>query len=135
MQSKDGLNRPDAPGLGEFSNPPLSRFVDEHPALVEELRQFDLVRLVSLVGGLLVHPGWQGSSIRLQVLQHLAVATASGRREPRALDLQRWLNELGQGFAGKVEDPAEDVFVSRIILPDRVCLIFRGTDEGSTYYL
>jgi hypothetical protein len=135
MQSKDGLNRPDAPGPGEFSNPPLSRFVDEHPALVEELRQFDLVRLVSLVGGLLVHPGWQGSSIRLQVLQHLAVATASGRREPRALDLQRWLNEFGQGFAGKVEDPAEDVFVSRIILPDRDCLIFRGTDEGSTYYL
>jgi hypothetical protein len=135
MQSKDGFGGSDGPPPGDLSSPLLRRFADEHSLLSEELHQFDLVQLASLVGGLLTHPGWQGSSIRLQVLQHLVLGNASGRRQPTVRELERWLNDLGQGFAGQLEDPAEDVFVSRVILPDRDCLIFRGTDEGADFYL
>lgn len=135
MQAKDDADCAGAPIPGDLSNPPLARFFDEHAALVEDLSRFDVAQLVSYVGGLLTRPEWHGSTLRLKLLQHLVTASARGGRRSEATDLKRWLVELGEGFAGQLEDPAEDVFVSRVILPDRDCLIFDGTDDAPAYYL
>jgi hypothetical protein len=118
-----------------LSNPDFERLFEAHASLVAELSRYDPAKLISYVGGLMTSPGWQASTLRLEVLQHLTVATAEGTKNPKPANLKSWLTELGEGIAGRLEDPSEDVFVSRVILPDRDCLIFEGIYETSAFYL
>lgn len=80
-------------------------------------------------------PEFHASTVRLEALQHLVVASARGCWRPHPCWFRSWLNTLGYGYAGRLEDPAEDVFVSRVSGPDADCLIFQGTYEGSAFHL
>ena len=71
----------------------------------------------------------------MELLQHLAVAHARGKLPALPCVLTRWLNELGNGLVGRMEDPAEDVFVSRVSDSHRDYLIFEGLYESSAFYL
>lgn len=84
---------------------------------------------------MLTMPEFQASTVRLEVLQHFVVATAQGRWNPRPCWFRSWLNKLGDGYAGRLEDPVEDVFVSRVSGPDADYVVFEGIYEGSAFYL
>lgn len=128
----------DAAGIpfpGFLSNPDFASLLEAHAGLAAELKGYDPAKLTAYIGGLLTSPEWQASTLRLEVLQHFAVATAAGSRDPKSSNLKSWLTELGAGIAGRMEDPSEDVFVSRVILPERDCLIFEGIYESAAFYL
>lgn len=110
--------------------PAFAHFFDTHSKLVAQLRRFDPAQLIAIVGGLLTVPDWQASTLRLEILQHFAVANARGTKRPKPVDLKSWLIELGEGIAGRMEDPSEDVFVSRVLIPDQDCLVFEGLYEA-----
>lgn len=80
-------------------------------------------------------PEFQASALRLELLQHFAVAHARGTQKPRTCSLKFWLKALGEGWAGREEDPAEDVFVSRVSGSDQDYLIFQGLYENSAFCL
>lgn len=126
---------PEIPFPAFLPNLDFVNIFEAHAGLVAELNRFDPSKLVPYVGGLITCPEWQASTLRLEVLQHLIVAASQGTKTPKPTNLKSWLTELGEGIAGRMEDPSEDVFVSRIILPDRDCLIFEGTYEASAFYL
>ncbi len=126
------MERTPNPNVGPGAD---ARFVQTHGKLARSLRKYNLASLVSSIGGLITMPDFQASAVRLEVLQHLAVANASGRLPPLACSLTRWLNELGDGWAGVLEDPAEDVFVSRVFDRTRNYLMFEGLYETSAFYL
>ena len=106
-----------------------------HSKLARSLRKYSLASLVSTIGGLITMPEFQSSAVRLEFLQHLSVANARGKLPSLARSLTSWLNELGDGWAGLMEDPAEDVFVSRVSGSIRDYLIFEGLYESSAFYL
>jgi hypothetical protein len=120
---------------GPFPNPPFALFFEAHERIARSIGKCKLADTVALVGGMLTVPEFQASSVRLEVLQHLVVASAAGKRTPRPCCLRLWLVTLGKGRAGMLEDPAEDVFVSRVSGADRDYLIFEGLYESSTFYL
>jgi hypothetical protein len=130
-----GEDVPEIPFPRFLLNPDLAAVFEAHGGLVSSLEEFDIVTLAPYVAGLSTCPEWQASTIRLEMLQHLVVAGAQGRKRPKPANLKLWLTELGGGTAGRIEDPAEDVFVSRVILPDRDCMIFEGVYEASAFYL
>lgn len=134
MQNKSE-EAPEIPFPAFLPNTDFANFFGEHANLIKELGKFNPALLASYVGGLLTSPHWQASTLRLEVLQHLVVASAEGTKVPKPANLKSWLSELGKGVAGLMEDPSEDVFVSRVILPDRDCLIFEGIYEASSFYL
>ena len=78
---------------------------------------------------------FQASALRLELLQHFAVANACGTQKARTCSLKFWLKDLGEGWAGRMEDPAEDVFVSRVSGRDRDYLIFQGLYESPAFCL
>lgn len=120
---------------GPFSNPPFALFFEAHERIVRSVGKCKLADVVAVVGGMFTMPEFQASSVRLEVLQHIAVASADGARMPRSRGLRLWLMKLGEGWSGRLEDPAEDVFVSRVLGADRDYLIFEGINESSTFYL
>lgn len=117
------------------TKPAFAEFLENYAKLVKELSRFDLAKLVPVIAGLLTSPNWQASALRLEVLQHLAVVAAQGGKDPKPFHLKSWLTDLGGGVAGRMEDPAEDVFVSRVILPNRDSLLFEGIYETSAFYV
>src|SRR5690606_5576945 len=84
-------------------NPDLAAVFEAHRLLVSTLEEFDAAILAPYVAGLLTCPEWQASTVRLEMLQHLVVAAARGRKRPKAVDLKSWLTELGEGIAGQIE--------------------------------
>ena len=121
----------DGPPFGEL----LSRFFDSHATVVSQVAEFDPYRLIPIIAGLLTLPDWQGSTLRLEVLQHIVVASARGTLSPQTGDLARWLTDLGAGHAGEMEDPSEHLFVSRILSADGDCLILNGIADAPAFHL
>lgn len=130
---------PDHPSAPDFEaallNPVLEQFFSAHEELANALSDFSLEQIAPLIGGMLTMPELQASTIRLEILQHLVVASADGEQKPSASSVSDILNEICDGYAESLEDPAEDVFVSRVSGPETDYLIFSGIYEGSGYYL
>lgn len=116
-------------------DPVIRTLADSHRKLVDSLRSIDAGRALSRTAGLLTVPEWQSSTVRLEVLQHFIAAFASGTRKPKTADFKRWLSELGDGLVGALEDPAEDIFVSRVLIPGHDCLIFEGVYESAAFHV
>lgn len=123
------------PFLFPESSPALRGLADSHAKLLASLKEFYPARAVSAVAGLMTVPEWQSTVLRLEVLQHFIVLSAAGTKKPKKADFQRWLNELGSGPVGAMEDPAEDVFVSRVLIPGEDCLIFEGVYEAAAFHV
>ncbi len=125
----------DIPILDMPMQPRLSAFFDAHKNLVDDLSRFEPSALIASIGGLMTLPDWQASTLRVEVLQHLAVASAKGRKKAKQADFKSWLTELGEGMAGRLEDPSEDVFVSRVLFAGQNFLMFEGIYEASSFIL
>lgn len=121
------------PGLS--ISPSLAPFFKMHGDIISEISKCDAARLFATVAAGLALPDWQASTIRLEVLQHLAVASAQGKKSPSLNELKSWLVKLGEGMAGSMEDPSEDVFTSRVFMEGENFTIFEGIYESSAFYL
>jgi hypothetical protein len=132
---KNNECEPDVPFLGIPMQPHLSAFFDAHKNLVNDLSRCEPSALIASIAGLMTIPEWQASTLRVEVLQHLAVSSAKGKKKAKQTDLKSWLTELGEGMAGRLEDPSEDVFVSRVLFADQNFLIFEGIYEASAFHL
>jgi hypothetical protein len=108
---------------------------DAHPRLVAELKDLDPTRTASTFAGLLALPELQANCFRIEVLVHLAMAFCVGRSAPTAAFVRRSFEHLGDGYCGKMEDPAEDVFVTLVNRPNGNFRIFEGIREGTGFYL
>src|SRR5450759_850099 len=66
---------------------------------------------VSVLAGLLTEPALHANGIRLEWLQRLVFAKASGERKPKPPELSRALNlGLDKARVLRLEDPPEDLF-------------------------
>jgi hypothetical protein len=130
---------PDMDLLAMLSTPSrliLRSLSSAHPELVEDLKAFDLEQTVSRAAGLMTCIEFHPNTIRLEVLNHLALAYARGERTPRKKDLDRWLNRwLGATYVARFEDPVEDAFITNIMGPDGNYRLFDGVWEANDYYL
>ncbi len=113
----------------------MKRLLEKHGTLVEELERRDRTDLISSIAGLLTSPQWHASTPSIEILQHLAVVTARGRHVLTPAELPSWLTQLGDGPVDSIENPVDNLFVSRVVSPHRNYLIFAGTHDAPGYYL
>lgn len=66
---------------------------------------------------------------------HLAVAYSAGKGAPSIAFVKRSFSRLGQGSCGRMEDPAEDVFVNLVSTPRGNYRVYEGIWEGAGYHL
>lgn len=119
-------------GMG---NRPINEFLSAHNSIADELQAYDAIKLAGTIGSLLAKPELQSNCYRLEVLLHMAIAQANGRKKPDSRSIARWFNLLEQGLCGRYEDPAEDVFVNSIETPEGNFRILEGLWESSGFYL
>ena len=119
-------------GLGSV---PLKMIASENTERLASFAAFDPFDAAATFGGLLTVPGLQSNCLRLETLVHLALAFCRGRKKPEPADISRWFTEFGEGTAGRLEDPAEDVFVSNIATPRGNFRVLEGIWETSGFYL
>ena len=94
----------------------------------------DLHKSVAAIGGLLTLPVLQANTLRLEAIAHLALANCDGRRSPTLQNASRWFKSVGTRV-GRLEDPAEDVFVTRVIFDGANYRILEGLREANGHHL
>ena len=119
-------------GIG---NVPLRPIADQHRQTLSGLEGYDPLRLAATFASLLTVPELQSNCIRLEVLIHLSLALGGGTRKPNDKLVAKLFSALGDGIAGRQEDPAEDVFVSVIRTRRGNFRILEGVWESSGFYL
>jgi hypothetical protein len=138
------INEKELPNLEDFlamsqafgmTKRPIKDFVIEHPDIAEDLRAYDPVKLAATIGGLLTKPELQSNCYRLEVLLHMTLICARGRKKPDKPSIIRWFNRLEHGMCGRWEDPAEDVFVSSIETRNGNYRVLEGIWEANGFYL
>lgn len=94
----------------------------------------DRQRAIAAVGGLLTLPALQANTLRLEAIAHLALTHCQGRRSPTHQDATRWFRLIG-ARVGYLEDPAEDVFSTRVIFEGVNYRILEGLSEANGHHL
>ena len=94
----------------------------------------DLHKSVAAIGGLLTLPVLQANAFRLEAIAHLALANCNGRQSPTLQNASRWFKSIGTRV-GLLEDPAEDVFVTRVIFNGANYRILEGLCEANGHHL
>ncbi|WP_444851248.1 hypothetical protein [Neoaquamicrobium sediminum] len=97
-------------------------------------RPYDIKTSIAAAGGLLTVPELQANTVRLEAIAHLIVASAAGKKKPNNQVAARWFKEVGQVFA-RMEDAAEDVFVTRVHMLGRNYRVLEGLAEANGHHL
>jgi hypothetical protein len=137
------LEDQDLPSLEEFmrrfqhtfGTPNLSAIAAETPALIAAFKKLHPVKTAATFAGLLAQKGLQSNCLRLEILIHLSLACCEGDKGPAAQFTSHAFKVLGQSICGRLEDPAEDVFVSAIYSARGNYRILEGIWESSGFYL
>lgn len=111
--------------------PTLGQFGRSHPRLVQRLASLDPLAAATNFAGMLTRPEIRASSLRLEILVALAVRHGNGDQRPTRETLSRAFKEAGAGWAGRAEDPAEDVVVARVTGERGDFSILPGLAEGA----
>lgn len=119
-------------GSGSISIEP---FAQEVISAVGDFKSFDPLKLAATFGGLLTQVNLQSNCLRLEILVHLSIAIARGHRKPPDRVVAKLFSTLGDGVAGRFEDPAEDVFVSLVRTPRGNYRVLEGIWESAGFYL
>lgn len=106
----------------------------EAEPFLKEFEQTDPLRLATTFGGLLTYPHLQSNCIRLEALIHLAIARSRGQKKPDGRLIFRAFSEFGHGSAGRLEDPAEDVFVASVGTMRGNFMLLEGVWEAAGFY-
>jgi hypothetical protein len=123
---------PIPPGLFEAkSSQTFAEFGAEYAAIASALRRSSRMSCIPAVAAMLMLPEFHSNNFRLEVLAHLAVMHADGRRPITASQLSAWFNQLDHGTCGRREDPAEDLFIANAMYGGGNHRLFEGTAEGN----
>lgn len=109
--------------------------LEQNPTTRQILENADRFRMAAQFGAMLLDMQLQSNCVRLEALVHLAVAYASGSSVPTSSDFIECFNELGAGICGRMEDPAEDVFVSLVTTTKGNFRVPSGIWENGAFYL
>ena len=120
---------------GMMGAPDVAAFGRSHRELVRELGKLDPVATAAAVAGLLTRRELRVNWLRLECLVSLAVRHGHGRRRPNRDFLSRAFRTLATGWAGRAEDPPEDVAVARVSGKRGSFAMFTGLAEGSQGHL
>lgn len=123
------------PLFEHMAAPPFSSLASRNTALFGRFREFDPVKLAATFGGLLTVPELQSNCLRLEVLVHLSLALGHGERKPNDALIKEAFGTLDEGWCGRCEDPAEDVFAASIATPRGNFRILEGTWESAAFFL
>ncbi|MGC2530359.1 MAG: hypothetical protein WA639_21640 [Candidatus Acidiferrum sp.] len=115
--------------------PSLKYIASAHPEVIEELKRFEPIATAAAFASLLTIPQLQSNCFRIEALVHLAIAYCQGASAPTQEVVLRAFEQLGRGICGRMEDPAEDVFVSLVNTSQGNFRIFEGLNEGAGFYL
>ena len=94
----------------------------------------DLYKSMAAIGGLLTLPTLHANTLRLEAIAHLALANCNGRRSPTLQNVSHWFKSVGAQM-GHLEDPAEDVFLTRVILRGTNYRVIEGLHEANGHHL
>jgi hypothetical protein len=114
---------------------PVKDVIAENATKLAKLNPFDPIEVAASFAGLLTAPELQSNCIRLETLVHLALVCCRGHKKPRSSEIAVWFTEFGDTTPGRMEDPAEDVFVSNIATPRGNFRILEGVWESAAFYL
>ncbi len=109
--------------------------LNQHLQVKQILTNSNRMETAAFFGALLLDPSLQSNCVRLEALVHLAVSAANGAELPSAGQLATCFNDLGSGICGRMEDPAEDVFVSVVVTPRGNFRVLEGIWESGAFYL
>jgi hypothetical protein len=118
-----------------MGHPTIEIIAAGHPDAIADLRHLESVETAAMFGSLLAMPELQANCIRIEALVHLAVAYCEGKIAPTTYSVVQQFARLGKGYCGRMEDPAEDVFVSLVNTPQGNFRIFEGVFEGAGFHL
>jgi hypothetical protein len=121
--------------LLNLSGVPLAGIAAENKELLRTVEALDPVKAASTFAGLLTVPELQSNCFRLEALVHLCLAFAQGNQKPTGAFVAQLFAEFGKGQCGRVEDPAEDVFVTLIVTPRGDFRVLEGTWESAGFFL
>ncbi len=113
---------------------PLGQAVSGFEKPLRAMGPFDPVETASVFGALLTLPELQSNCIRLEGLVHLALAHCRGTKKPTASVVARWFAEFGNSWLGRMEDPAEDIFLSNITTVRGNFRVIDGVWEAAGFY-
>ena len=113
----------------------IGAYAAAYPHVVAALKPLRASGVIAAVAGLLTIPDLQASCFRLEILVHLAAAFCRGRVSTKSSDIKFLYDALDEGMCGRVEDPAENVFVGLVNTSLGNFRIFEGLREGTSFYL
>jgi hypothetical protein len=117
------------------AGPTFQNIADAHPEVVAHLAKLDPARSAAVVGSLLTLPELQANCLRIETLVHLALMVGRGRDKVSDPHVRTMFRALGNGFCGRMEDPAEDIFVGTVRTSRGNFRILEGIWEGNAFYL
>lgn len=109
-------------------------FESEYSTVASNLSGCSLEHSLAVIGSMLTLPEFQSNVYRLEVLVHLAFLNAKGKSCPTPEQIATWFNQLDKGTCGWQEDPAEDVFLSKVTTESSNYRLFEGSVEGNSFY-
>ncbi|MFK0299582.1 hypothetical protein ACIQTU_10220 [Brevundimonas sp. NPDC090276] len=107
----------------------------EAPKLVKRMVAYDPLSLAATFAGLLTVPDLQSNCPRLEMLIHQSLGSAKGRKKADAAIVRTAFDIAGEGRCGRLEDPAEDLFVRNITTKRGNFRIIEGIWESGGFYL
>lgn len=113
----------------------VGAYASAYRHIVAALKPFRAPEVLSAVAGLLTIPDLQANCFRLELLAHLAAAFCRGRVSPTPSEIKFLFDALDEGMCGRIEDPAENVFVGLVNTSLGNFRIFEGLREGTSFYL
>ncbi len=109
-------------------------FENEYPIVASSLPKCSLEHCLAILGSMLTLPEFQSNACRLELLVHLVILNAIGKSHPTQAQVVAWFNQLNNGACGQLEDPAEDIFLSRVTTKYGDYRLFEGSAEGNNFY-
>ena len=98
------------------------------------LEKYDFESTVSQLSSLLTIPVFQGNTLRLEILIHLAISSCVGKIKPSIKELSSLLNEqMKNTQILSLEDNVDDVFITNIETSIGNLLIFEGPGGSNDY--
>jgi hypothetical protein len=102
----------------------------------QQLKYFHPIKAANLVAGLLLDPRFHANTFRIEALVHYILTNCSGTQRPSSKKVQAWLNDFPQiSNAAYIEDPVEDVFVSKVLTDRGDFRIYQGIWEANDFCL
>ncbi|MDQ0314602.1 hypothetical protein [Amorphus orientalis] len=112
----------------------FSEFSEEYKIVANGLSRCSLSNCLAIFGSMLTLPEFQSNTYRIELLIHLALLHAKGKTGPTEAQVTAWFNQLDEGTCGRLEDPAEDVFLSRVLWGGGNYRTFEGLAEGNAFH-